>query len=234
MLVELGVVVVADDQPHGRVGSVRQHPGRVQETLAPLRRLGGKLAARQRGHEVGGELDRVHHAILRRAGMRADALDHHLDLIGGERLHLDLAEPGAVQRVGDIGPDDLEIEVIGAVTDLLVDREHDAHRRARSVVGGEPRDRGHDLRHPRLVVRAEQRPAVARDEIVTQPLGQLGQLGRIEHLALVAGQHDRLTAPGAVDDRHDARAGRIRRRVDVGDQGHHGSVPNRPGRVART
>ena len=47
-----------------------------------------------------------------------------------------------------------------------------AQRRARRVVAQEPLGRGDDDRDARLVVRAEQRRPVARDEVVADPLGE--------------------------------------------------------------
>ena len=48
---------------------------RMDEPLAPLGRLGREGVARQRGDEVGRELDRVHELALRRARMLAAPLD---------------------------------------------------------------------------------------------------------------------------------------------------------------
>ena len=43
-----------------------------------------------------------------------------------ENVSLELAEIRAVERVGDVGAERVEVEVLGAATDLLVDREGDA------------------------------------------------------------------------------------------------------------
>ena len=51
-------------------------------------------------------------------------------------------------------------------------------------------DRGHDLRHAGLVVGAEKRRAVGRDDVVADLLLQQRQLVGIEHDARVAGQLD--------------------------------------------
>ena len=56
-------------------------------------------------------------------------MDGHAHRRSGERLHLELAEIRAVERVGDVGAERVEVEVLGAATDLLVDREGDANRR---------------------------------------------------------------------------------------------------------
>ena len=58
--------------------------------------------------------------------MDADAAEGDRQLDGGERLVLDLADLGSVERVGEVGAEALEVEVVGAVADLLVRRETDA------------------------------------------------------------------------------------------------------------
>ena len=68
--------------------------------------------------------------------------------------------------------------MVGAAADLLVDRERDPHRRARLGRVTEVRDGGHDLRHAGLVVGAEQRRAVARDDVVADARGERRLLGR--------------------------------------------------------
>ena len=96
--------------------------------------------------------------------------------------------------------------MIGALADLLVHGERDPRRRARRVVADEARDGRHDRRDARLVVRPEQRRPVARHEVVPAPLRERGHVARVEDLARIAGQADRLAGPGAMDDRADARA----------------------------
>ena len=86
----------------------------------------------QRRDEVGGELDRVHELPLRGAGVRRAAADRDDDLRRVERLGLDLAGRGAVERVRELGAEALEVEVVGTARDLLVDREADADRRVRA------------------------------------------------------------------------------------------------------
>ncbi len=123
---------------------------------------------------------------LRRPRVDADALDREPELVRGERLDLELAEPRPVERVGEVGAEGVEVEVVGALADLLVDRERDARGGARRVVVEEVRDRRHDHRDARLVVRAEERRAVARDQVLPDPLGEGGHVGGVEHLRLVA------------------------------------------------
>ena len=110
----------------------------------------------------------------------------HLQLAGRERLDLELADTRAVERVGGLGAERLDVEVVGAAAHLLVDRERDAHRRARLGRAAEVRDGRHDLRHAGLVVGSEQRRAVARDDVVPDARRERRLLGRVEHLARVA------------------------------------------------
>ena len=119
--------------------------------------------------------------------------------------------------------------MVRALADLLVDREGDPGGGARRVVADELRDGGHDRRHARLVVRAQQRRPVARDEVVPEPVGERGHLGGIEDLRRVARKADRLARPGAVDDRPDARPRRVGGRVDVRDQPDRRGVGHRAG-----
>ena len=115
---------------------------------------------------------------------------------------LDLAAPRAVEGVRDVGAEELQLQVLRPATDLLVDRERDAHRsRAARPDACEPRDGAHDLRHPGLVVRAQQRRAVAGDQIVTDARGELGMLLRVEHEPRVAREHDRTSVVEPVHHR---------------------------------
>ena len=135
------VVVVAHDEPDRRLDRPADDARRMDEALAFLGRLGRERVPRQRGDEVGRELDRVHELALRGPGMLADALDRDLKLTGGERLDLELAEARPVERVGELGAEGLDVEVVGPPAHLLVDRERDAHRRPRLVVAEDTRPR---------------------------------------------------------------------------------------------
>ena len=86
----------------------------MDESLAALGRLRRELVAGKRGDEVRGELDRVHELALRRPRMLSAPLDVHLQLARRERLDLDLADPRAVERVGGLGAERLDVEVVGA------------------------------------------------------------------------------------------------------------------------
>jgi hypothetical protein len=154
-----------------------------------------------------------------------DAVDGDRDLLGRERLVLQLAEVRAVERVGADGAEALDVEQRRALADLLVGREAHAQRGAREFrVRGQMGDGGHDLGHAGLVVGAEQRVAAGGDDVVPR--------GRVHH-RIAARQPDRCAVVIAVHERLDARAGRVRARVHVGDQADHGTVTGqRRGHVA--
>ena len=193
--------------------------------------LGREPVAREAGDEVGGELDRVHELPLRRAGMRRAAADRDVDLGGVERLRLDLAELGAVERVGVLRPEPLEVEVLGAACDLLVDGEADADRRVRELrIALQVRDRGHDLRDTGLVVGAEQRRAVGRDDVVADLLRRAAAAppGR----ATTLGSPESSIAPPSYPSctcGSTPVAGDVRRSVDMRDQPDRWRRPRAPG-----
>ena len=206
MLVELRVVVVADDEVDGGALGAALDPRRVDEPLTLLGRLRREAVARQRRDEIGGELDRVDEPALRGAWMDAVAADRHLGALRREGLRLELAEPRAVERVGDVGAEALELEERRPAGHLLVDRERDADGRARRLgVLREVRDGGDDLRHARLVVGAEERRPVRGDEVVADAGGELLALVRVEHLGGVAGQDDPAAVVGTDHLRRHAR-----------------------------
>jgi hypothetical protein len=189
----------------------------VDEALALLGALRRELP-RERGDEVRGEADRVDEDVLRVAGVHGAPPEPHARLERRERLVLDLARGAAVERVRDLRPERLEVDVVDAVTDLLVRGEHDAHRAARDLgVADEVPDGGHDLGDAGLVVRAEQRGAVAGDELVTGVVRELRPLDRVEHLLGVA--RKRVRAALVVEHlRLHVLAAHVGRGVDVRDE----------------
>ena len=173
---------------------------------------------------VSGLPRRVDELAGREPGVDLDAVDGDDRLGAGEGLVLELAHGRAVQRVGAPGPEALDVEVRGALADLLVGGEADAQRRARQLgMCGQVGDRGHDLGDAGLVVGAQQRVAAGGHDVVALLARQLGHVRRVEH-RVVARQLDRAAGVGAVDDRLDARAGRVGARVDVGDEPDHRRV----------
>ena len=212
------IVVVARDEPERCLRRRPDDARRMDVPLAPLGRLGRERVPRQRRDDIREQLERVHQSPLCRARMDADPLDRELELVRGERLGLDLADPRPVERVCEVGAEVVEVEMIRSLADLLVHRERDPRGRTRGIVVHEVRKGRHDHRNTRLVVRAEQGRPVAGHEVVADPLGKGRQVRRVEHLRRIAGETDRLARPGSVDDRADAGPGRVRRRVDVGDE----------------
>ncbi len=164
-------------------------------------------------------IHRVHELPFRRAGMRRAAPDRDENLRRVEHLRLDLAGRGAVERVRVLGAEALEVEVLGAAGDLLVDREADTNRSVPTVgIPLQIRDRGHDLGDTGLVVGPEQRRAVRADEVVAHLPFQQGQLLGIEHHARIAGKLDPAAVVAAVNLGVDAGPRHVRRGVDVRDQ----------------
>ncbi len=141
-----------------------------------------------------GELDRVHELSPCRPRMLAPARDMHLQLRGRERLDLELTDARSIEGVGGLGAERLDVEVVGTLPDLLVDREADPRRCARLRCSTEAGDRCHDLCHAGLVVGPEERRAVTRDDVVPDARGKSGLVGGVEHLARIPGQHDGVSA----------------------------------------
>ena len=136
VLVEELVVEVADDRSEsGPATAVPSSTYGWMNPSRPLGRLRRERVERQRGDHARGEPHGVHELALREAGVDVDAGDRHADLDAGEGLILQLAEPGAVDRVRARGAEALEVEQRCAVPDLLVRRERDPQRRARQTQG---------------------------------------------------------------------------------------------------
>jgi len=57
--------------------------------------------------------------------------DHHEHRLGGEGLDLEVSETGTIQCVRDVGAEVVEVEVLRAAADFLVDPEGDASARPR-------------------------------------------------------------------------------------------------------
>ena len=104
--------------------------------------------------------------------MDAATVEHDDRLRGRERLVVDAADLGAVHRVGEVGTVGVDVEVDRAEPDLLVDGEGHAKRSARLVGADQVGDRGHDLGDAGLVVGAEERRAVGRDDVVADALSE--------------------------------------------------------------
>ena len=219
MLRHLRRVVIANDQLDHRLLGAAADLRRMHKAFALLGRLRGERVAGERRDEVGGELDRVHQLPLRGSGMRRAAADRDDHLRRVERLGLDLARRCSVERVRVLGPEALEIDVLGSARDLLIGSEADTNRSVRPA--GTPlqvRDRGHDLGDTGLVVRPEQGRPVRGDEVVADLSLEQRQLIGVEHDARVTGELDPAAVVAAVHLRLDTGPGHVRGGVDVRDQ----------------
>src|SRR5882724_537642 len=191
----------------------------MNETLASLRRLRRALVPRQALDNPRGELDRVDHLPLRRTRMDAVALDPDADLRSREGLVVDTTDLRAVEGVREVRAEFLDVEVLDAAPDFLVDGEADADRSVLDLrASRKVRDRAHDLRDAGLVVRTKQRRAVGRDDVVPCPLREDRVLARTQDLARVAGEDDVAAVIVANDLGLHIRARFVGARVDMGDQ----------------
>ena len=130
-------------------------------------------------------------------------------------------EPSSVYATS--APNEARSKSSAPAPHLLVHGEGDPDRRARALgMPEQVRDRGHDLGDAGLVVGAEERRAVARHDVVADPRGELRKLRRVEHLPAVARELDRRAVPALVDERLDAGAHDVGRRVHVRDEPDHG------------
>ena len=102
---------------------------RMQKTLLALGGLRRAGVFRQPVDDGGGDLDGVLHLALGEAGMGADALDGDGGAVGRKRLVLDIPGGLAVDRVGEIGAELLQVDLVDAAADLFIGREQDLDAR---------------------------------------------------------------------------------------------------------
>ena len=118
------------------------HLVEVDESLAVARGLRRQRDVGQRVDDLGGQVQGIDQDVLGLAGVGGHALDGHDRLVRRERLVDDLAELGAVQRVGDVGLQVVRQIGVDAAADLLVRREADPDRAVGEVrvaaAGGGP------------------------------------------------------------------------------------------------
>ena len=79
----------------------------------------------------------------------------------------------------------------------------------------------HDFGEAGLVVGAEQRGAVGRDDVVADLVGERGMIGGADHLGRVGRQHDVAAAIVLHDLRLDVRAGTVGRSVHMRAEADH-------------
>ena len=194
----------------------------MHESLAAFGGFRRAGVLRQAVDDGGCDLDRVLHASLGEAGMGADALDRDGGAVGGKRLVLEVPGALAVHGVGEVGAEFLQVDLVDAAADLLVGREQDLDGAVLDVrVAHQELGRIHDLGDAGLVVGAEQRGAVTRDDVVADLAGQRGMLGSADHLRRIARQRDVAAAVVAHDLRLDVGAGAIGRGVHMRAEADH-------------
>ena len=153
-----------------------------------LRRAG---IFRQPLDDGGGDLDRVLHLALGKAGMGADAFDGDGGAVGRKRLVLDIACGFAVDRIGEVGAELFQVGLVDAAADLFVRREQDLYGAVLDLRVIYQEMRGiHDLGKAGLVVGPQQRGAVRRDDVVADLVRQRRMIRGTDHLRGIARQHD--------------------------------------------
>src|SRR4051794_29593351 len=71
------------------------------------------------------DLDGMLHPALGKTGMGADALNGNGDAVSGEGFVLDVARGFAVDGIGEIGAELVQVDLVDAAADLLVGREQE-------------------------------------------------------------------------------------------------------------
>ncbi len=122
----------------------------------------------------------------------------------------------AVHRIGEVGTEFLQVDLVDAAPDFLIGREQDLDRPVPDIrIVDEDLGRGHDLSQSRLVVGAEQCRSIGRDDVVADLVLQFRMIADADHPARVAGKID-IPAGIIPDDlRLHIRAAEIGRRIHV-------------------
>ena len=193
----------------------------MKEALASL---GGfrRLVPGQPVDDRRGDLDGILHAALGIACVDGDAADRDLDAVGGEGFGLDRSGRASVHGVADIGAELCKVDLVDPAADLLVGGEQQPDRAVADIgVLDQDLRGGHDFGDARLVVGAEQRRAVGRDDIVADLVGELGIVGDPDDLCGVSGQVDVAALVVLDDPRSYALAAEIRRSVHMRAEADH-------------
>ena len=213
---KLGSIVVAHDVAQVRGGHVTLHTRQVEEALTALGVLGAGEGG-QRGVELHGHVLRIDHRVLGAAGVDAEAVHGHDGSGGIEVLIADLADVLTVNGIGVGRAEALDVKQARALADLLIGGEADAELAVGAIFGNDALQRGHDLGHTGLVVRAQQGRAVGGDESLALHLAQEREHLGVQHRA-GGGQRDSLAVVVFVDLRPDVLTAGVVRRVHVGDK----------------
>ena len=109
--------------------------------------------------------------------MRRHALDADRDRAGVEGLPDDFAKRAAVDRVGEVDLELLEVKELGAAkTDLFIGHEGDADVAVRTVFPRHDGEHRHHVRNGRLIVGTEHARAVRKDDVLTRICGKFRML----------------------------------------------------------
>ncbi len=209
--------MIAQNESHFGMSHIAIHLSRMNVTLPQLSGLGARVFNRQRGDETRGELQRVNHFVFASfAGMGRDSVNRQRGRITGERFPIHFAGMFAVEGVGGIRAEFVQIQFINTMPDLFIRVEAHADR---SMFDLRMRDhifnKSHDDRHARFVIRAEQSCAACRHQIFSDTTQHLRIFCRINNLRWIIGQHNRFAIPIFVNDRFNIRAAKIGRSVYV-------------------
>ena len=224
-LLELGGIVITDDiARRGMVDRCRDAL-KVIEALVALGVFRALLVGEQ-GVEVAEQVARVDHAPLGVAGVNGLALKANGCLGGVEALPLKLANRTAVDRVSVLAAEGLDIQQLGTVTDFLVRAEANAERgMGQGGILRDACDKRHDFGDTRLVVGAQQRGAIAADQVLTREVVQGGKLGGTHGNGLTVNRAaDQVAAFVVYDVRLHAGARCNFGGVEMGDQAQGGLV----------
>ena len=185
-LLDLGLVVVADDVVGAGGLAVSAHALQVEEAVIALGELRALLGGKHLV-EAHDELGGIDHHALGGAGVAGEAAGMHVDLGGVEGLVAELAQGATVDGVAKVRAKLLEVQQGCAVADLLV--RHEGERQARvgqAGVGLQAGKQAHDHGVAGLVVPAQQGGSVRGHDVPTGHVGQLWiGLGRNHDLAAV-------------------------------------------------
>ena len=135
------------------------------------------------------------------------------------RFVADLAELFAVDRVGELGAESLDVKLVDAGSDFFIRREGDRDRAVFDLrVLHQRIDHRHDLSAAGFIVGTKQRRAVGRDDVVADQLFEDRILCDGDDLRWILRQHDVAALIILVNDRIDVFAGDGGRSVHVGDE----------------
>ena len=203
----------------------RRHALKMIEALVALG-VFRALRVREQRVKVAEQIACVDHTALGVARVDGLALKADGRLGGVKALPLQLADGATVDRVGVLAAKGLDVQQLGAVTDLLVRAKTNAEcGMGQRGVLSDTRDKRHDLGDAGLVVGAQQCGAVTADQVLTHKVVQGGKLGGAHgHGLAVGGTADQVAAFVVHNVRLHAGARRNLGGVEVRDQAQGGLV----------